>query len=718
MNQVQSKRNNPGPGLAAFPDLVVRAAGRDYPVTVGQTLTIGRDAVNTVVVDSPAVSRQHAKLEHDGTAWTYTDLGSKQGSFVNGVPVRQQALHADTEVTLGQGSDAARIRVVLHGHTATDVPPGGFRPPVPPSQVTGIPQRPGGALADAPAARTELGGSGGEDTLTVTLGGVSRTINPGQTLRVGRETDNDLVAGGTTVSRHHLRIEHQSGAWQLHDLGSSSGTWLNRSRVSNATLSGRMEFVLGDVTNGDRMITEPAGNTAMLPPIPPSGSEPADSGHGRKRSVLTAILAAVTVIAVVVGGLLGWRALQDDTEPAAKETLSDPTTEVSDEPTVDNKQLIDELARATVRLKWEDSNYVWRGSGTIIDKENGLILTNAHVVKPDAVGSNVRDGYQLYNPSVKTPEGDFVDVYVTEGSGRSAQPKFTAEVVAWDGYLDFAIVRIVHLADRESFPEPEDLEALTEVPIGDSSTIEETDRLTLIGYPDAAESTVPTILTDKPVTGTVGDQRLEINDAQFNVDAQIAHGYSGGLAADENGQLIGVPSKLRADNVSGDEFEPDFTTVLGGLRPINLAKPLIKAATQDPKNPDYTSKYAVALPTTARVTSYPRTDNPFIEPGVSGTITGESRCDYDTKKYTEWAFPFGYSGFSGGEHTDVLAVFTDGKGNIVGTSVTDWSTEMPKSGCLTVTSTFTNRDHPDHAWVYLYGGGDLRPIDGGSRKLF
>ena len=58
----------------------------------GAPLSIGRAADAALRLDHPSVSRVHAELRFDGAHWQLHDPGSKNGSFVDGIRVRQATL--------------------------------------------------------------------------------------------------------------------------------------------------------------------------------------------------------------------------------------------------------------------------------------------------------------------------------------------------------------------------------------------------------------------------------------------------------------------------------------------------------------------------------------------------------------------------------------------------------------------------------------------------
>lgn len=76
------------------------SAARLLTVTAAAT-TIGRDAVNDVVIESTLVSRRHAVLLSDGPFVTIKDEGSRNGTYVNGRRVETQVLADHDLIEIG-----------------------------------------------------------------------------------------------------------------------------------------------------------------------------------------------------------------------------------------------------------------------------------------------------------------------------------------------------------------------------------------------------------------------------------------------------------------------------------------------------------------------------------------------------------------------------------------------------------------------------------------
>lgn len=79
-------------GTSDLPMLVVyegELAGQRWLVDQ-ETLTIGRGADCDIVIPDRQVSRYHARIQRDAEGYLLYDLGSKNGTFVNGVEVRDR----------------------------------------------------------------------------------------------------------------------------------------------------------------------------------------------------------------------------------------------------------------------------------------------------------------------------------------------------------------------------------------------------------------------------------------------------------------------------------------------------------------------------------------------------------------------------------------------------------------------------------------------------
>lgn len=105
--------------------VVVRgpSAGLEYPLR-GDML-LGRDPKAQVIIGEREVSAQHARLTQVGEKFYVEDLGSRNGTWLNGVRIQRQALNEGDEITIGRTSlrfDPSRF--------------GPFAPPTDPGTMT------------------------------------------------------------------------------------------------------------------------------------------------------------------------------------------------------------------------------------------------------------------------------------------------------------------------------------------------------------------------------------------------------------------------------------------------------------------------------------------------------------------------------------------------------------------------------------------------------
>lgn len=88
---------------------LVLESGRAVPIGVDQTLVVGTDPTAGLVVQDRYVSFRHAAIRRDGPGFFVEDLGSTNGTFVDGVQVEQAWAGPGSRLRMGN----QRIDVVL-----------------------------------------------------------------------------------------------------------------------------------------------------------------------------------------------------------------------------------------------------------------------------------------------------------------------------------------------------------------------------------------------------------------------------------------------------------------------------------------------------------------------------------------------------------------------------------------------------------------------------
>jgi len=179
--------------------------------------SLGRAPENDVLLDHPSVSRFHARVLSDGDGTRIVDLGSGNGTRVDG-----QELEVKVERRL---TDRSLIEI---GPFAIRFSDAGAR---------------GGALPGAdrlpaePIGQTVILSAVSPPRLVVTTPqGVSEIPLKAQAMTLGRDPANDIVVDSDAVSRRHARLERRDGCWEITDLGSTNGLRYQGNRVQGALL--------------------------------------------------------------------------------------------------------------------------------------------------------------------------------------------------------------------------------------------------------------------------------------------------------------------------------------------------------------------------------------------------------------------------------------------------------------------------------------------------
>jgi hypothetical protein len=113
---------------------VSKPSGRELIALAGQRVTLGKLSTSEVSLNQdPTVSRVHAILENFGLAWSIRDLGSRNGTYVNGERITaERILRSGDELRLGNSrlifwhatqTDKSKIDDITESAASTRIPP-------------------------------------------------------------------------------------------------------------------------------------------------------------------------------------------------------------------------------------------------------------------------------------------------------------------------------------------------------------------------------------------------------------------------------------------------------------------------------------------------------------------------------------------------------------------------------------------------------------------
>lgn len=87
---------------------VLDIAGKRYTLKKGRTV-IGRGSDADITIDDTGTSRRHVEILWDGARGQVTDLGSTNGSKLNGAPVTKSVLQPDSVIEIGRTRIVFRV---------------------------------------------------------------------------------------------------------------------------------------------------------------------------------------------------------------------------------------------------------------------------------------------------------------------------------------------------------------------------------------------------------------------------------------------------------------------------------------------------------------------------------------------------------------------------------------------------------------------------------
>jgi len=243
------------------PDLVVRTRRSDHRLQDGGTYRIGRDPESDIAIDDKRVSWKHGVIRVDRDGWVLEDVGSTNGTFLGGRKVTRVEIAADCVVRFGNVDDGPILRCMPQpaaGRPAVGQAAVGQAAPrpslpdvLPPAPqvaalgvMPGLPAEPEVTAPPEPPARPSAQPLAQPQPAAQELPSVDRRPTqrlklPAQVMRIGRASGNDLVlTGDMEASKQHAELRKSpTGSYEIIDLGSHNGTFVNGERVSRKLLS-------------------------------------------------------------------------------------------------------------------------------------------------------------------------------------------------------------------------------------------------------------------------------------------------------------------------------------------------------------------------------------------------------------------------------------------------------------------------------------------------
>jgi serine protease Do len=182
------------------------------------------------------------------------------------------------------------------------------------------------------------------------------------------------------------------------------------------------------------------------------------------------------------------------------------------------------------------------GTGTgVIVSEDGLILTNQHVISQEDASLMFQPGFERFG---QQQTDKTITVTLLNGSA------YEATVLFEDETMDLAVIRI-------------DATGLTAVTLGDSDSVKVGEITIAIGNPLGLEQTVTSGIVSA-LDVSVAITNTQIAENLIQTDAAINSGNSGGALLNADGHVIGINS-YKLSNGEG----------IGFAIPINAAKPIL-----------------------------------------------------------------------------------------------------------------------------------------------
>lgn len=265
----------------------------DHELPPGKTV-VGRGADCDIRLLSSSVSRKHGLFEAAGGELTFSDLGSSNGSFVNGQPVKAAVnLRAGDELVMGDfrftvKHDDESPAAGGGGEEATQLAAPGGEEDIPAmwSESAGLEQASGTeffaesseseAVSAYRSGKLDVAPLGDTPRLVGLSGGVQGKVfelkaDGDRSWKIGREAGSvDLVIPDSSVSGQHAQLVNEGARWKIVNWMSTNGTFVNGHKGLSTYLKSGDVIRMG---SAELAFELPAGAVAETRPMETGGTE-------------------------------------------------------------------------------------------------------------------------------------------------------------------------------------------------------------------------------------------------------------------------------------------------------------------------------------------------------------------------------------------------------------------------------------------------------------
>lgn len=195
------------------------------------SVLLGRAMTNDIVLGDARVSRAHAQIVCKPEGCTLIDLGSSNGTRLNGNQIKEQLLEPGDTLTMGSSTLVFEAAGAIEEADLTIID--SF------SELENTIAREIVPMALNETNQPRLVVFTKDSTWEIPLDMVDE-------LTVGRSDDNQIIIPQTRISRHHARVTRIGSGFSLRDLDSTNGTWLRGRQIEEIILQDGDMIQIGD----------------------------------------------------------------------------------------------------------------------------------------------------------------------------------------------------------------------------------------------------------------------------------------------------------------------------------------------------------------------------------------------------------------------------------------------------------------------------------------